>query len=141
MVVFLGLITGGQAIFAFAASINNLYLMLVGRVVFGLGGESLCVAVSTLLAVYFKGKEMAFALGLNLSLARAGSSLNDWATLFIYHQWHSLPFCLWCGFFLLCVCLFFTILMVVLDRWQAKKMTNKGYFVPQAHTGTVCICT
>ncbi|KAF4750326.1 hypothetical protein FOZ63_027653 [Perkinsus olseni] len=51
--------------------------VLLGRVVYGLGGESMNVAQTTLLAEWFRGHEIAFALGLNLSVARFGSVLND----------------------------------------------------------------
>ena len=51
--------------------------MLVGRVVFGLGGESMSVAQSAIVSSWFKGKELAFALGVNLSVSRLGSVLNS----------------------------------------------------------------
>ena len=51
--------------------------MLCGRVVFGFGGESLTVAQSALVAVWFQDKELAFALGLNLSIARIGGVINN----------------------------------------------------------------
>eukprot|EP01083_Nonionella_stella_P221463 791175_1 len=53
LLIFLCFITAGQALFAFAASINSYPLMLIGRIVYGFGGESLCVAESALLAIYF----------------------------------------------------------------------------------------
>mmetsp|Transcript_59956 Transcript_59956/g.98969 ORF Transcript_59956/g.98969 Transcript_59956/m.98969 type:complete len:550 (+) Transcript_59956:21-1670(+) len=137
LLIFLVFVTVGQAVFAFATSINSYPLMLVGRVVFGFGGESLCVAESALLAVYFVGTEVAFAMGLNLSIGRAGSSLNDWATLRIYELNESVPEALWAGFLLLCVCLAFTVIMLVLDRYKARQKEKKGYFVPQAHSGEV----
>ena len=86
LLIFLTLVCIGQAVFALAASINSYPLMLVGRTIYGLGGESLCVAESALLAIYFAGSEVAFAMGLNLSLGRAGSSLNDFATVRIYNM-------------------------------------------------------
>lgn len=52
------------------------WVMLAGRVIFGLGGESMSVAQSAIVSIWFKGKELAFALGVNLSLARLGSVLN-----------------------------------------------------------------
>jgi len=44
--------------------------MIAGRTVLGLGAESLIVAVSTALAKWFKGKELSFAFGINLTIAR-----------------------------------------------------------------------
>lgn len=51
--------------------------MLIGRVIFGLGGESLSVASSTLVSAWFGGRELALAMGINLSFSRLGSVLND----------------------------------------------------------------
>ena len=50
--------------------------MLAGRVLFGLGGESMSVAQSAIVSQWFKGKELAMALGLNLSISRLGSVIN-----------------------------------------------------------------
>jgi predicted MFS family arabinose efflux permease len=45
--------------------------------VFGLGAESMIVAITTALAKWFRGKEFAFAFGLNLTIARFGSFAAD----------------------------------------------------------------
>lgn len=58
--------------------------MLAGRVVFGMGGESMQVAQSSIISLWFKGKELAFALGLNLSIARLGSVINGFIVPSIY---------------------------------------------------------
>ena len=66
------------------------YLMVIGRLVFGLGAESLIVAITTIIARWFKGKELSFAFGLNLTIARLGtfSALNSptWGASF-YTDW------------------------------------------------------
>ena len=80
LVVFCLFITLGQAVFALGATMQGTsawYVMWMGRVIFGFGGESLCVAQSALIALWFAGKELAFALGLNLALGRIGSVIND----------------------------------------------------------------
>ena len=51
--------------------------MLAGRFVLGLGAESLIVAVTTALAKWFKGKELGFAFGVNLLVARLASVAAD----------------------------------------------------------------
>ncbi len=69
---------------------GDLLTMVVGRLVFGLGAESLIVSITTTLAKWFKGKELSFAFGLNLTIARLGSfaALNSptWAKSF-YDNW------------------------------------------------------
>ncbi|CEM27818.1 unnamed protein product [Vitrella brassicaformis CCMP3155] len=67
----------GQAVVCLGCYVVNMPLMLTGRVCFGLGGESLNVAATVLLMQYFKEREMAMALGMNLCVARGGSVLND----------------------------------------------------------------
>jgi MFS family permease len=64
--------------------------MIVGRTVLGLGGESMIVAVTTALAKWFKGKELSFAFGINLTIARLASVAADnsptWANRAFYPQ-------------------------------------------------------
>ena len=55
----------------------DIRVMLVGRFLLGVGAEPLIVAVTTALAKWFKGKELSFAFGLNLTLARLGSFAAD----------------------------------------------------------------
>ncbi len=68
----------------------ELWSMAAGRLIFGLGAESMIVAVTTALAKWFKGKELSFAFGLNLTIARLGSfaALNSatWARS-LYASW------------------------------------------------------
>jgi MFS family permease len=65
-------------------------VMLAGRLVLGLGAESLIVAVTTALAKWFKGKELGFAFGVNLLVARLASVAADnsptWAQA-LYDTW------------------------------------------------------
>ncbi|MBM3297755.1 MAG: major facilitator superfamily domain-containing protein 1 [Candidatus Aminicenantes bacterium] len=51
--------------------------MAEGRFLLGLGAEPLIVAITCALAKWFKGKELAFAMGLNLTIARFGSVAAD----------------------------------------------------------------
>src|SRR5262245_17780024 len=52
-------------------------LMALGRLIFGLGAESMIVAITAVLGQWFKGKQLGLAFGLNLSIARAGSYAAD----------------------------------------------------------------
>jgi MFS family permease len=68
---------------AVTVSSGLLEVMAAGRLIFGLGAESLIVAVTTAIAKWFRGKELSFAFGVNLTIARLGSfaALNSpsWA--------------------------------------------------------------
>jgi MFS family permease len=63
-------------------------VMIAGRTVLGLGAESMIVAVTTALAKWFKGKELSFAFGINLTIARLASVAADnsptWANRVFY---------------------------------------------------------
>jgi len=71
---------------------GNILLMAAGRLLFGLGAESMIVAITTIIARWFKGKELSFAFGLNLTVARLGSflALNSprWGKS-LYEYWQS----------------------------------------------------
>jgi len=47
--------------------------MMIGRILFGIGLETTCVLISRTIVKWFKGKELAFAMGLNLLVGRLGS--------------------------------------------------------------------
>lgn len=67
----------GQLLFSLGCSSKSIYLMITGRVIFGLGGESLNTTQYALIARWFGANELGLALGICLSLARLGSALND----------------------------------------------------------------
>ncbi|MCX6173855.1 MAG: MFS transporter [Ignavibacteriales bacterium] len=74
------------------ASFSDITMMAIGRLVFGLGAESMIVAVTTVIGRWFKGRQLSFAFGLNLTLARLGSfaALNSptWAKS-LYEYWQT----------------------------------------------------
>ncbi len=61
------------------ATSSDLYVMLGSRFLLGIGAEPLIVAITTSLAKWFKGKELGFAFGINLTIARLGSFTADWS--------------------------------------------------------------
>ena len=64
--------------------------IVAGRFLLGLGAEPMIVAAVTVLARWFKGAELSFAFGLNLSISRLGSASADWSTGFaepLYSNW------------------------------------------------------
>jgi len=66
------------AVGALLTAVSNTFpVMAAGRLVFGLGAESMIVAITAALGQWFKGKQLGFAFGLNLSIARAGSYAAD----------------------------------------------------------------
>ncbi len=99
---------------------GDIVIMASGRLLFGLGAESMIVAITTIIARWFKGKELSFAFGLNLTLARLGSfmALNSpmWAKSF-YDYWQN-P--LWLAFYAGLSALFFISIYFFVDLWSSK---------------------
>ena len=77
--LFSSLVLAGQCVFALAVDLRNYPLALVGRFIFGLGGESLCVAQDTIISNWFMKRNMALTLGVKLSVSRLGSVANDYS--------------------------------------------------------------
>jgi MFS family permease len=77
----------------FAPVVAPFHVMAAGRLIFGLGAESMIVAVTAALGHWFKGRQLGFALGINLSIARAGSYAADlspsWASAAYASGWRA----------------------------------------------------
>jgi MFS family permease len=106
---------------------SHLWIMAAGRLIFGMGAESLIVAVTTALAKWFKGKELSFAFGMNLTFARLGSfaALNSptWAKA-AYVNWRY-PFLIGVGMCSLCV-------VGAVIYWVMDSYAEKHYELGQA---------
>uniref|UniRef100_UPI00358F3B5D lysosomal dipeptide transporter MFSD1 isoform X1 n=2 Tax=Myxine glutinosa TaxID=7769 RepID=UPI00358F3B5D len=75
-IIFSCFVVVGQVLFSFGALLNKYWLMEAARFVFGIGGESLAVAQNTYAVLWFKGRELNLVFGLQLSMARLGSTVN-----------------------------------------------------------------
>ena len=78
--IFVGLMAAGAGIVTIAISSgmspkSSLALAYAGSMIFGLGSEIAGVAVTRSIAKWFKGKNMALAMGLQLAIARLGTAL------------------------------------------------------------------
>src|SRR5271166_4892842 len=106
---------------------GTLWVMALGRLIFGMGAESLIVAVTTALAAWFKGKELSFAFGVNLTVCRIGSflALNSptWAKG-AYVNWRY-PFLIGVGMCSLCV-------IGAVIYWGMDVYAEKHYAIAQA---------
>jgi MFS family permease len=107
---------------------GHLALMATGRLIFGVGAESLIVAVTTAIAKWFRGKELSFAFGINLMIARAGTLMAQrsptWAR-FAYTSWRT-PLLISVAFATFCV-------IGALIYWGMEVYAEKSYEL--AHAG------
>ena len=113
-------LTLGQLVFTVGGYKNSYLIMMLGRFIFGLGGESMTVAQSAIVSSWFQGKELSFAFGINLSVARIGSSINGPVETALGNN-QGLGFALLVGFFICCFSLVMAFLLVGIDYWAAKK--------------------
>lgn len=85
ILAFAGICLLGAAI---TAAKGSAPVMIAGRTVLGLGAESMIVAVTTALAKWFKGKELSFAFGINLTIARLASVAADNSPTWANHAFY-----------------------------------------------------
>jgi MFS family permease len=120
---------GGAALTAVS---GELAVMAAGRLVFGLGAESLIVAVTTAIAKWFRGKELSFAFGVNLTIARLGSfaALNapSWAAP-AYENWRW-PLLISVGFATFCI-------TGALAYWLLEARAEERYHLGEESTDKV----
>jgi MFS family permease len=108
---------------------TNPNVILASRFVLGLGAEPLIVAVTTALAKWFRGKELSFAFGINLMLARLGSVAADnsptWAKhLVSFDSWRG-PLTLGIAFGVICV-------LAAIVYWAFESYAERNYHLGQA---------
>jgi MFS family permease len=99
-------------------------VMAAGRLLFGLGAETMIVAITVGLAQWFAGRYFALFFALNLSLARLGSFLADRSPSFakpLYEQGWQPPLWLATGFAALA--LVGAVAYWLVDRRQARRGT------------------
>lgn len=110
-------------------------IMVAGRTVLGLGAESMIVAVTTALAKWFKGKELSFAFGVNLTIARLASVAADnsptWAHSAFYPQGPAGPPS-WRGPLLISVAAGVLSVVCALIYWILEKNAEERYSLGKA---------
>jgi MFS family permease len=119
---------------AITAASGRLSVMAAGRLVFGMGAESLNVAVVAALARWFKGKELSFAFGINLTICRLGTfaALNSptWArNAYSYWRW---PFLIALGFSVFCM-------LGAIIYWIMEVHAERNYTLGEASTEKVVL--
>jgi MFS family permease len=111
------------AIGAAVTALSPLFpVMAAGRLIFGLGAESMIVAITVAIGQWFVGRQLGFAFGVNLSIARAGSYSADLSTSWfapLYERGWQPPLQLAAAVALISVAA--CIVYYLLDRSAAKK--------------------
>ncbi|MBT8461591.1 MAG: MFS transporter, partial [Gemmatimonadetes bacterium] len=112
---------------AITAATGEFAIMAAGRLIFGIGAESLIVSVTVGIARWFKGRELSFAFGVNLTIARLGSflALNSptWARP-AYANWQT-PLLITVAFATFCI-------VGALVYWVLEDRAEKRYDLGEA---------
>lgn len=118
----------GQSVVTFGAKEHSFILMLIGRIIFGFGGECLAVASGVITAKWFRGREIAFALGLILCISRLGSALNSFLAPRLYNISHDVFLPLFFGAIL---CIFSWIMGLLMNHLDRKADGEYKVFVDE----------
>ena len=102
------------------AAAHSRWELFAGRLIFGAGSESLIVVQSAIISRWFKGKEMALAFGIALTISRVGTLFSFNTEELIAHYYGSYRTALWaaagfCLFSVLC-----NLIYVAMDRHGEK---------------------
>ncbi|KAG5461761.1 MAG: major facilitator superfamily domain-containing protein, partial [Olpidium bornovanus] len=115
----------GQSMFAWGVSTRSFGLMVFGRLVFGLGGESLEVAQARVTTDWFRGRGLGFALSLNLASARLATAVNDNVSPLIQELTNT-AFASWFGAIVCVLSGVAGLWMLVLDRPDIRRRAGVG---------------
>ncbi|MFO8065984.1 MAG: MFS transporter [Bacteroidales bacterium] len=96
-----------------------LKMMYLGFFIFGLGAETSIVVLSKIVVKWFKGKELALALGMNLAIGRLGAALAlTLSPRLVYPEWTT---AVWFGVLLLWIGLLAFLIYMFIDRKLDKQ--------------------
>jgi len=102
----------------------ELKMMMLGRLLFGLGAETQIVMLSKVLAKWFMGKELGLAFGLKIGIARVGSALGMSLSPRIAESF-SFNSALWVGAVVMISGLILFIVYMTLDRKDETERASK----------------
>ena len=98
----------------------------LGFAIFGVGCEMFGIAANKAVVRWFKGKEMAMAIGLNTSTGRIGTALAMFTPIPLYHWTGQLAIPVIVSLFLLCLGFLTFILFTMFDKKLDKEETTVG---------------
>jgi MFS family permease len=145
-IVFSSILTLGQVVFASGAFFNSYWILVAGRFLFGIGGESLAVAGNNYVVKWFAGRELNMVFGLQLSVSRLGSvfNMNSMQSVFDWTNDRLTPGYVALGAALLIACgvcvysLFCALMMAFFDK-RADRILNRAPPVSATELETILL--
>uniref|UniRef100_K3X0A8 Lysosomal dipeptide transporter MFSD1 n=1 Tax=Globisporangium ultimum (strain ATCC 200006 / CBS 805.95 / DAOM BR144) TaxID=431595 RepID=K3X0A8_GLOUD len=120
LLVLTSLVLTGQTVLAIGSSMSSFRIMLLGRIIFGFGGESLGVARTTFIATWFKKRELALALGIGNSFFGFASILNNLLSPYFADRF-GVSLALWFGAGMCALSVVTTMILIPLDKAARAK--------------------
>jgi MFS family permease len=117
--LFSALVVVGAMVVAFAPNKATLF---TGRLIFGAGSESLVVAQSAIISRWFKGKEMALAFGIALTLSRLGTIFSFNTEALIANSFGGFRIALWVAAGLCFISLLCNLVFNLMDKHGERVM-------------------
>ena len=105
---------------------SQVALAAVGYAIFGMGVEIAGITVSKIIVKWFKGKELALAMGLEMATARIGTMLAMAVTVPFAKYFHSISAPILLCLVLLCIGTLAFFIYTFIDRKQDASMAEEG---------------
>ena len=126
LIVFGALITLGQGVFMLGGFKHSFAMMIVGRTIFGLGGENMQVGINSLISRWFAGKELALAIGITMTFTRLGNVANLSTTPSVYEEYGLGP-ALAIGLVLCFICILVSFVIAHIDKKSEQQTQNETF--------------
>jgi nitrate/nitrite transporter NarK len=121
IVAFISIAAIGHIVFSIGVASRSWHLMFLGRAIFGIGDGSNSVANLSCLSSWFSGRELAFALALNLSFSRMGSVVNNLVSPAIaMHSVDGVVECCWTAAFVIVASVVSAVTINILDHYISR---------------------
>ncbi|RMF74243.1 MAG: MFS transporter [Acidobacteria bacterium] len=104
----------------------ELKMMILGRLLFGLGAETSIVVINKTMARWFRERELAFAFAVNLAVARLGTALALQASPRLIHAPWGWTTAIWAAALLMSLGFLAFVVYVVIDRWLTGDEMQRG---------------
>eukprot|EP00758_Cryptobia_borreli_P005419 Tbor_TRINITY_DN4875_c0_g1::TRINITY_DN4875_c0_g1_i1::g.1279::m.1279 len=132
MFLFCSLVLLGSILFWVGVQYVNYPIMVFARVIFGLGGESLSVAQSTLVSRWFTNtRGMALAFGITISFCRVGSSFTFLFSSQIAKSW-GVEYAVLVGVGVCVISFISCISLIAIEVYTDKKKIQKEESIAEA---------
>lgn len=95
---------------------KSFIVMLIGRMLFGVGSEATLLVTNKVIARWFKGKELGFAYGLNITVMRFGTVLAFNTSVQIADWTGAWRWSVWAGTVVMFVCFIFFLVYLMIDK-------------------------